>query len=263
MLQQGLRPFVDHFVAAAHAASPSCTSPTRRIPGRADPARPRRRPPPVRRGRARRGRRRRPAGREARRPAVGPRARRRLPVHRARSTRPCARSRRRRAASSRSPTPSSGSSTTATRCATRCSQGWWIDTGKKDPLLDCNRLVLETIEPRIDGKVDDASPRRRPGGHRGGRRARSDSVVRGPGDHRRPAPGSSTRYVGPFTAVAADCEIIDAEIEHSVVLEHSRIIGVHRIHDSLIGRDVEVVRSGDAPGHPPDAGRPLRGRAGR
>ena len=36
-------------------------------------------------------------------------------------------------------------------------QGWWIDTGKKDPLLECNRLVLETLEPRIDGTVDDAS----------------------------------------------------------------------------------------------------------
>ena len=46
-------------------------------------------------------------------------------------------------------------------------RGWWIDTGKKDPLLDCNRLVLETIESRNDGKVDEAST------HRGERRHRS------------------------------------------------------------------------------------------
>ena len=39
-------------------------------------------------------------------------------------------------------------------------QGWWIDTGKKDPLLHCNRLVLDTIEHRIDGHVDDAVARR-------------------------------------------------------------------------------------------------------
>src|SRR6187455_1847222 len=35
--------------------------------------------------------------------------------------------------------------------------GWWIDTGKLTPLLEANRLLLEKIEPRIDGKVDDAS----------------------------------------------------------------------------------------------------------
>ena len=29
--------------------------------------------------------------------------------------------------------------------------------------------------------------------------------------------------------------------------QRSRIIGVHHIHDSLLGREVEVVRSGDRP----------------
>ena len=63
--------------------------------------------------------------------------------------------------------------------------------------------------------------------------------------------GAGTRlvdtYVGPYTAIGANCELRDAEIEHSVVLERSRIIGVHHIHDSLLGREVEVVRSGERP----------------
>ena len=33
--------------------------------------------------------------------------------------------------------------------------GWWIDTGKLTPLLDANRLLLETVETRIDGDVDE------------------------------------------------------------------------------------------------------------
>ena len=35
--------------------------------------------------------------------------------------------------------------------------GWWIDTGKKDDLLEANRLILETFESRIEGEVDSSS----------------------------------------------------------------------------------------------------------
>ena len=35
--------------------------------------------------------------------------------------------------------------------------GWWLDTGKKDPLLESNRRILETIDGRIDGKIDELS----------------------------------------------------------------------------------------------------------
>ena len=54
-------------------------------------------------------------------------------------------------------------------------------------------------------------------------------------------------YIGPFTSIAADCEIVDSELEHSVLLEHSRVVSVPRLTDSLIGRHVEVERSGATP----------------
>jgi len=123
--------------------------------------------------------------------------------------------------------------------------GWWIDTGKKDPLLHCNRLVLDTIEHRVDGHVDAQSRVERRVVIEEGAQLIS-SVVRGPA-----IIGARTRlvdtYVGPYTSIAADCELIDTEIEHSVVLDHSRIQGVHRISDSLLGREVEVERSGTRP----------------
>ncbi len=74
----------------------------------------------------------------------------------------------------------------------------------------------------------------------------TNSVVRGPA-----IIGAGTKlvdtYVGPYTSIGPGCELIDAEIEHSVVLDRSRITGVHRIRDSLFGREVEVVRSGERP----------------
>jgi glucose-1-phosphate thymidylyltransferase len=123
--------------------------------------------------------------------------------------------------------------------------GWWIDTGKKDPLLHCNRLVLDTISARIDGVLDEES---RVEGRviveAGARLTRS--VVRGPA-----IIGPDTQlidtYVGPYTSIGSGCELRDAEIEHSVVLGRSRIVGVHRIQDSLLGREVEVMRNGVLP----------------
>jgi glucose-1-phosphate thymidylyltransferase len=124
-------------------------------------------------------------------------------------------------------------------------RGWWIDTGKKDPLLESNRLVLETLEPRIDGSVDESSRIEGRVVVEAGAEI-VNSRVRGPA-----AIGAGTRvvnsFIGPFTSVASHCEILDSEVEHSVLLDHSRVVGVPRLTDSLIGREVEVLRSGQAP----------------
>jgi glucose-1-phosphate thymidylyltransferase len=119
--------------------------------------------------------------------------------------------------------------------------GWWIDTGKLTPLLEANRLVLETLDRRIDGTVDEASSvDGRVVIEAGAEIVRS--IVRGPA-----AIGARTRivdsFIGPFSAIAADCEIVHSEVEHSVVLEHSQITDIPRVEDSLIGRHVEITRS--------------------
>jgi glucose-1-phosphate thymidylyltransferase len=120
-------------------------------------------------------------------------------------------------------------------------QGWWIDTGKKDPLLESNRRILEHMEPLIEGSVDETSSIEgrvvvQPGARIVNSRVRGPTII-----------GERTvvenSYIGPFTSVAADCTIVDSELDHSVVLENSRIAGVGRITDSLIGCDVEVERS--------------------
>jgi glucose-1-phosphate thymidylyltransferase len=124
-------------------------------------------------------------------------------------------------------------------------EGWWLDTGKKDPLLESNRRVLETLVARIDGTVDEASV------IDGNVVVEADAEVIGSHVRGPVVLGAGTRvvnsYVGPFTAIAEGCEIIDSEVEHSVVLDRSRIVGVARLMDSLIGRDVEVKPSPERP----------------
>lgn len=120
--------------------------------------------------------------------------------------------------------------------------GWWKDTGRLEDMLEANRIMLELLEPSSEGHVDSESDV-------SGRVVIEDgaevinSTVRGPA-----IIGERTKivnsFVGPFTSIYFEVEIIDSEIEHSIVLERSRIKGIPaRIEDSLIGQNVEVERS--------------------
>lgn len=121
-------------------------------------------------------------------------------------------------------------------------EGWWIDTGKMEDMLEANRLVLETIEPRTDGVVDaDSRVNGKVVIEKGAEII--NSTVRGPA-----IIGERTKvvnaYIGPFTSIYHDCLIADCEIEHSIIMEECKITDIHhRIEDSLIGRKVEIVRS--------------------
>jgi glucose-1-phosphate thymidylyltransferase len=119
--------------------------------------------------------------------------------------------------------------------------GWWIDTGKLAPLLEGNRLILETITSRVDGTVDgDSRIEGRVVIEEGA--TLINSTVRGPAIVGRDTVVRDS-YIGPYTSVYFGCEIVNTEIEHSVVLEQSRIEGVPRMQDSLIGKQVVVTRS--------------------
>ncbi len=124
-------------------------------------------------------------------------------------------------------------------------EGWWLDTGKKDPLLESNRRVLEDIETRIEGEVDDASSTDGRVIIEAGAKV-INSQIRGPAAI---AAGVTIEdsYIGPFTAVAEGCFIARSEVENSVILDGSIIHDVPRLIDSLIGRETEIRRSGSRP----------------
>ena len=119
--------------------------------------------------------------------------------------------------------------------------GYWKDTGRIEDMLECNRKVLESLEPVVHGTVDAES-------RLVGRVVVEDgaqivrSTVRGPA-----IIGRGTRvvdtYVGPFTSIYHSCLVERTEIEHSIVLESTHIADIQRIEDSLIGKEVELSRS--------------------
>lgn len=116
----------------------------------------------------------------------------------------------------------------------------WIDTGKRQEVLEANRMVLETLETRIDGQVDALSRLTGAVQVEAGAIV-ENSVIRGPA-----VIGEGTRisnsYVGPFSSIGPDCVIEESEVEHSVLLAGAKLLGVARVDDSLIGREVVVRR---------------------
>ena len=123
--------------------------------------------------------------------------------------------------------------------------GYWKDTGRVRDMLECNRIVLESIEGRIRGTVDARTEITgrvviEPGAVIEG------SVLRGP-----IVVGADTKivdsYLGPFTSIGDGCTLEDAEIEYSIVMSSSTIRGVSRIEASLIGKGVEVTPARKAP----------------
>ena len=120
-------------------------------------------------------------------------------------------------------------------------EGWWKDTGKLDDMLEANRLILETMERRIEGSVDTKSRVEGKVAIEAGAEI-IGAVIRGPA-----IIGANARiehaYVGPFTSIMNDVEIRESELEHSIVLEGSVLSDLaSRVIDSLIGRNVRIIR---------------------
>lgn len=123
--------------------------------------------------------------------------------------------------------------------------GWWKDTGQLEDILEANRLVLEEIEPALDGELVDSRVEGRVVLEKGAVLERS--LVRGPA-----IIGAGSRisdaYVGPYTAIADGVEVSNSEIEHSILLAGSSVTDLGaRMEASLLGRDSRLHRGNGLP----------------
>lgn len=119
--------------------------------------------------------------------------------------------------------------------------GWWKDTGKLEDILEANRILLDDLKTHVKGKVDKESKLFGKVRIDKGAEIRK-SVIRGPviiGENSRIV----NSYIGPFTSVYFKVTIENSEIEHSIILENSKIKDIKRIEDSLVGQNVEILKS--------------------
>ncbi|MHB1467748.1 MAG: glucose-1-phosphate thymidylyltransferase [Solirubrobacteraceae bacterium] len=124
-------------------------------------------------------------------------------------------------------------------------RGWWKDTGQLQDMLEANRLILDNLTEDIAGELVDSRVEGRVVVEPGATLERA--VVRGPA-----VIGAGARlrdcYIGPYTAIGARCTVIRAEVEHSILLEGASVCELDgRMESSLLGRNVTVRRSSEAP----------------
>ncbi|NJO42833.1 MAG: glucose-1-phosphate thymidylyltransferase [Cyanobacteria bacterium CRU_2_1] len=116
-------------------------------------------------------------------------------------------------------------------------RGWWLDTGKKDDLLEANRVILDTscLDSNNLGEVD-AQSRIIGRVHIGSGSKIINCTIRGPvmiGDNCH----LENCFIGPYTSIADNVRLVEVDLEHSVILQGAKIESIHhRIVDSLIGQ---------------------------
>lgn len=124
--------------------------------------------------------------------------------------------------------------------------GWWKDTGKPSDLLEANRLVLDNIEPKIDGVLDAGSTASGKVVLNVGSKV-VNSLIRGPAIIGKNSVIENS-YIGPFTSIGDNTVIKNSEVEYSIVLKDCKILDVKiRIEGSILGNDVEIVEATGKP----------------
>ncbi|HEX7246696.1 MAG TPA: glucose-1-phosphate thymidylyltransferase, partial [Actinomycetota bacterium] len=125
--------------------------------------------------------------------------------------------------------------------------GYWKDTGRPEDLLEANRMILASLEPAIEGELDEATTVEGAVVVHAGAKV-TDSVLRGP-----LVIGESSvverSTLGPDVSIGPGCRIEASEIEDSIVMQECTIADVHGLVGSILGRRVEVRHSGGSGAH--------------
>ena len=125
--------------------------------------------------------------------------------------------------------------------------GWWLDTGKKDDLLEANRIILDTASvAEMLGETDTESQiigwvKIGPGSKV------VRCTIRGPAIIGRNCHLENC-FIGPYSSIADGVTLIEADLEHSVILQDAKVEGIHhRIVDSVIGRRAQLTPAHQRP----------------
>ena len=124
-------------------------------------------------------------------------------------------------------------------------KNWWKDTGKPEDILHANRLIIDTIRSKNMGVVKGSDIRGRVQIGKG-TIIQKHSTVKGPVIIGKNCQIENS-YIGPYTSIGDHCHLVGVELEDSVLLDGVVLQESGRIVDSLIGRNVKIVKKNGFP----------------
>ncbi|MBI5347241.1 MAG: glucose-1-phosphate thymidylyltransferase [Candidatus Aenigmarchaeota archaeon] len=121
-------------------------------------------------------------------------------------------------------------------------EGWWDDAGSFEDILHANHLVLNDMETKIDGKIEEGATVIGNIQLGEGSVVEKGAFIRGPAIIGKHCTISTGTYIGPYTAIGSSSTIKSGEIESSIIMDGSFIdIGGDKIVDSLVGKGSNIV----------------------
>lgn len=126
-------------------------------------------------------------------------------------------------------------------------RGYWKDTGKPEDLLDANRLALSGLARDIKGEVSEAQIIGEVVIEAGAKVLRS--TVRGPA-YIGAGAVIEDGFIGPYTAIGKNAQVIQSEVEYSILMDDAQIRHLpYRLDSSILGQGVVVDGSGNTRRH--------------
>jgi glucose-1-phosphate thymidylyltransferase len=125
--------------------------------------------------------------------------------------------------------------------------GWWKDTGTPEDILEANMLVLDDLEPRIDGTVEDKASIQGRVFLSEGALIKRGALVRGPIVIGKETIIESGVFIGAYTSIGNNVYIKNGEIENSIIMDNCVIDINGKITDSIIGANSQIVKNQKVP----------------
>ncbi len=122
----------------------------------------------------------------------------------------------------------------------RIARGFWLDTGKKEDLIEANRLLLDLgVQSSLKGEIKESKISGRVTVEEGAVVEKSE--IRGPAIIGKDARIENS-LIEPFTSIGDGCLVRDSVISNCILMREAQVVKIPRLESSIVGRRAKIIQ---------------------